>query len=101
MRISDWSPDVCSSDLNPGSFIGVTLGKVLNSSSPSPQAPPGGIGTPNFIIGGRDGLRFLSTYVRIAPTGVPPENAWVGHSLAIVRNKRTALTACSGGARVV
>ena len=87
-------------DANSGSFIGVTMGKVLSSSSPYPQAPPGGIGVPNFIIGGRDGLRFLSAYGRIAPTGGPLENAWIGLDLAIERNKRIDLKAWAGRAQI-
>ena len=87
-------------DANSGSFIGVTMGKVLSSSSPYPQAPPGGIGVPNFIIGGRDGLRFLSAYGRISPTGGPLENAWIGLDLAIERNKRIDLKAWAGRAQI-
>lgn len=87
-------------DAHGGSFIGVTLGKVLNSSSPYPQAPPGGIGVPNFIIGGRDGLRFLSAYGRIAPTSGPLENAWIGLDLAIERNKRIDMKAWAGRAQL-
>jgi len=87
-------------DANAGSFIGVTMGKVLDSSSPYPKAAPGGIGVPDFIAGGRDGLRFLSAYARIAPTGGPLENAWIGLDLAIERNKRIDLKAWAGRAQL-
>jgi hypothetical protein len=87
-------------DANAGSFFGMTIGKVLSSTSPYPQAPPGGIGVPNFIIGGRDGLRFFSAYGRIAPTAGPLENAWVGLDLAIERNERIDLKAWAGRAQI-
>lgn len=87
-------------DAEGGSFVGVTLGKVLDSSSPYPQAPPGGIGVPNFIQGGRDGLRFVSAYGRLAPAGGPLEGAWIGLDLAIERNKRIDLKAWAARAQV-
>ena len=87
-------------DADAGSFVGVTAGKVLSSSAPYPQAAAGGTGPPRFIDGGRDGLRFVTAYGRVAPTAGPLANLWIGLDLAIERNSRIDLKAWAGRVQI-
>ena len=47
-------------DSTPNALIGLTAGKVIESESPYPKAPPGGVGIPSIIPGARDGLEFVN-----------------------------------------
>jgi len=83
-----------------GNFAGVTLGEVVRSRAPYPQAAPGGIGVPAILEGARDGLQFLTAYARLAPASGPLANAWLGLDLALERNERIDLEAWAGRVQV-
>src|SRR3546814_8575280 len=42
MRISDWSSDVCSSDLSPGRATGVVVAKIGSADAPAAERLGGG-----------------------------------------------------------
>src|SRR3546814_9619991 len=42
MRISDWSSDVCSSDLSPGRATGVVVAKIGSADAPAAERLVGG-----------------------------------------------------------
>ena len=85
-------------DSNPNALIGVTAGKVIDSGSPYPKAPAGGIGVPSVIPGARDGLEFVNLYGRAPLAGLP--NAFMAADLAFERNDRINLRAWAGRAQV-
>lgn len=59
-----------------GGYIGATFVDVLNSSSPYPQAAPGGNGSPSVTPGAREGTRTLGVYAKSNPYQRALEN-WV------------------------
>lgn len=83
-----------------GNFAGVTFGHVRRSSSPYPQAAPGGIGAPNILPGARDGLNFLSFYGRNNPFDGALENLFVGGDFAYEWNHRVDLQAWAARAQI-
>lgn len=85
-------------DSNPNALIGLTAGKVIESESPYPKAPPGGVGVPSIIPGARDGLEFVNLYGRAPLAGLP--NAFMAADLAFERNDRINLRAWAGRAQV-
>lgn len=85
-------------DSNPNALIGLTAGKVIESGSPYPKAPPGGIGVPSIIPGARDGLEFINLYGRAPLAGLP--NAFMAADLAFERNDRINMRAWAGRAQV-
>ncbi|NWE53314.1 alginate export family protein [Brevundimonas sp. P7753] len=85
-------------DTNPNAVIGLTAGKVLESESPYPKAPPGGIGVPSIIPGARDGLQFANLYIRSPLRGAP--NAFMAADLAVERNDRIDLRAWAGRVQI-
>jgi hypothetical protein len=85
-------------DSNPNALIGLTAGKVIESGSPYPKAPPGGIGVPSIIPGARDGLEFINLYGRAPLAGRP--NAFMAADLAFERNDRINMRAWAGRAQV-
>ncbi|MFK0299640.1 alginate export family protein [Brevundimonas sp. NPDC090276] len=85
-------------DSNPNALIGVTAGKVIESESPYPKAPPNGIGVPSIIPGARDGLQFMNIYTRAPIAGLP--NAFMAADLAFERNDRIDMRAWAGRAQV-
>ncbi len=50
-----------------GGYLGATFVNVLNSSSPYPQASPGGVGAPTVTPGARDGTNTLGLYGKTNP----------------------------------
>src|SRR3546814_17805855 len=68
MRISDWSSDVCSSDLT----IQTSAGGRPRASQPSSSAPPilpqptSSSGPPSFIVAGVSWLRLLHGFTVVA-----------------------------------
>lgn len=85
-------------DSNPNALIGLTAGKVIESGSPYPKAPPGGVGVPSIIPGARDGLEFINLYGRAPLAGLP--NAFMAADLAFERNDRINMRAWAGRAQV-
>lgn len=85
-------------DSNPNALIGLTAGKVIESGSPYPKAPTGGVGVPSIIPGARDGLEFINLYGR-APLACLP-NAFMAADLAFERNDRINMRAWAGRAQV-
>ncbi len=85
-------------DSNANALIGLTAGRVIESSAPYPQAPPGGAGIPSIIPGARDGLEFANLYGRAPIAGFP--NAFMAADLALERNDRINLRAWAGRAQV-
>ncbi len=85
-------------DSNPNALIGLTAGKVIESRSPYPKAPPGGVGIPSIIPNARDGLEFVNLYGRAPLAGLP--NAFMAADLAYERNDRINLRAWAGRAQV-
>lgn len=85
-------------DSNPNALIGLTAGKVIESGSPYPKAPTGGVGVPSIIPGARDGLEFINLYGRAPLAGLP--NAFMAADLAFERNDRINMRAWAGRAQV-
>lgn len=85
-------------DSNPNALIGLTAGKVIESGSPYPKAPPGGVGVPSIIPGARDGLEFINLYGRAPLAGLP--NAFMAADLAFEHNDRINMRAWAGRAQV-
>ena len=76
-------------------FIGVTYGHVPVSEAPDVQAAPGGVGTPNIIFNGRDGMSFWHVYGNIAPVKSLPGFV-VAWDYARQRNARLNMKASGG-----
>ncbi|WP_206412923.1 alginate export family protein [Nitratireductor soli] len=87
-------------DWAPGSFAGVTVGHVLESSSPYAQAAAGGIGPPGILPGGRDGLNFINLYAIGKPFPGTMENLFAGGEFAYEWNSRIDLAAWAGRVHV-
>lgn len=81
-------------------FAGVSYVNVLQSGAPYPQAAPGGIGPPDFLDGGRDGLNAISFYSLIhpAPSAIP--GLYVGLDGAFQWNDRIDLDAWGGRIKI-
>lgn len=87
----DWTAD---------SFAGATFGHVLESSSPYPQAAPGGVGPPTILPRGREGLNFVDFYAIGTPFPEFSENFFAGAEVAYEWNDRIDLAAWAGRAHV-
>ncbi|MNH49036.1 hypothetical protein D3C73_05990 [compost metagenome] len=85
-------------DATPNALIGLTAGQVIESASPYPKAPPGGVGVPSIIPGARYGLQFVNLYTRAPIAGLP--NAFMAADLAFEHNDRIDLRAWAGRAQV-
>ncbi|MBX7527741.1 alginate export family protein [Qipengyuania vesicularis] len=87
-------------DWGKGDFAGVSYVNVLQSGAPYPQAAPGGIGPPDFLDGGREGLNAVSFYslVHPAPDAVP--GLYVGLDGAYQWNDRISLDAWGGRIKI-
>lgn len=80
-----------------GSFFGATYIDVVTSSSPYPQAAPGGVGPPSVLAGAREDTETLHLYGQTAPLG----GGWTfGVDLALQRNDRIDLEAAAGRVQV-
>ncbi|WP_128893195.1 hypothetical protein [Erythrobacter sp. HKB08] len=87
-------------DLGRGDFVGVSYVNVLQSGAPYPQAAPGGIGPPNFLDGGRDGLNAISFYSLIHPAREAAPGFYIGLDGAYQWNGRLDLDAWGGRLKV-
>ena len=87
-------------DWGKGDFAGASYVNVLQSGAPYPQAAPGGLGPPDFLDGGREGLNALSFYslVHPAPEAVP--GLYLGLDGAYQWNDRVNLDAWGGRIKV-
>lgn len=72
---------------------GVSLGRVIESSAPYPQAAPGGVGAPTILDGGRDGLTFVYGFARWPVLGALQPGLWLSADAALERNRRIDLRA--------
>lgn len=64
------------------SFVGLTLGHVLESTSPYPKAAPDGIGAPTILPDARQGLNFVNFYAIGTPLPGVSENFFAGAEVA-------------------
>lgn len=83
----DWAND---------SFAGVTFGHVPESTSPYPQAAPGGIGPPSILPNGRKGLSFINGYTAWTPSAPDFENFFIGGEFAYEWSSEIDLAAWAG-----
>ncbi|MDH7792022.1 alginate export family protein [Ochrobactrum sp. AN78] len=79
-----------------GSFAGITYGHVLHSNSPYPKAAPNGIGAPEILPDGRDGLNFINAYAIGKPLPNTFDNLIAGGEFAYEWNDRINLSAWAG-----
>lgn len=79
-----------------GGYLGATFVNVLNSTSPYPQAAPGGVGAPNVIPGAREGTNAISLYARTNPFEGALENWVFTGDFAYETNDRIDLEAWAG-----
>ncbi|ARS26651.1 alginate export family protein [Sphingomonas sp. KC8] len=87
-------------DGQPGRFVGVTMGAVLTSNAPYPQAAPGGIGVPSILPGARNGLNFVNFYGRGNPLGGALKNLFFAIDYAYEWNNTPDLSAWAGRAQI-
>lgn len=87
-------------DASPDRFIGITLGHVLESSSPYAQAAPNGIGVPTIIPGGREGLNFVTLYGKTNPLPETLAGLFTTADLAYEWNQRIDMAAWAGRVQV-
>lgn len=87
-------------DWGKGDYAGVTYVNVLQSGAPYPQAAPGGIGPPNFLDGGRDGLNALSFYTLFHPAKESVPGLYIALDGAYEWNDRVNLDAWGGRIRI-
>ena len=79
-----------------GGYLGATFVNVLNSSSPYPQAAPGGVGAPTVNPGAREGTNTLSLYGKTNPFAGGLENWTFTGDFAYQWNDRIDLKAWAG-----
>lgn len=77
-------------------YLGMTYVNVLESTSPYPQAPPGGMGAPIIIPDARGGLDTVNVYGRASPFGAGAGNVFLTADLAYQRNDQIDLEAWAG-----
>lgn len=83
-------------DGNQGAFAGLTYLRVVGSEAPYPKAAPNGLGPPEFLPGGRDGLNTVNFYGRSNPlTDLTPNLVAFG-DFAYQWNDRIDLSAWGG-----
>lgn len=83
-----------------GGYLGLTYINVLESNSPYPKAPPGGVGAPTVIRGGRDGTNALNLYARTDPFEGLLRNWFFTTDLAYEWNDRIDMSAWAGRVQV-
>lgn len=81
-----------------GGYLGASYVAVLQSSSPYPQAAPGGVGAPSIIAGGRDGTRTMTLYAKTNTLSGALENWVFTTDLAYQWNDRIDLRSWAGRA---
>lgn len=81
-------------------FAGVSYVNVLQSGAPYPQAAVGGVGPPNFLDGGREGLNALSFYSMLHPFDGSLPGFYVALDGAYQWNDRVNLDAWGGRIKV-
>ena len=79
-----------------GGYLGMTYVDVLNSTSPYPQAAPGGVGAPAVTPGGREGTQTLGVYAKSNPFEGSLENWVFTGEVALQKNERIDLDAWAG-----
>ncbi|MEM9553060.1 MAG: alginate export family protein [Acidobacteriota bacterium] len=77
-------------------YLGATYVHVLESTSPYPQAPPGGSGAPVVVPAARGDLNTVTTYGRILPFDGALQHLFLAADLAIQWNDRIDLEAWAG-----
>jgi hypothetical protein len=80
--------------------LGMAYGKSVQSDTPYPKAPPGGIGLPPILPGAREGLNFVHGYGRWTPFGSDLPDLWVAGDLAHEWNEDIDLKAWGGRAEI-
>lgn len=83
-----------------GDCIGVSYINVVHSEAVYPQASVGGIGPPNFVVGGREGLQSLNYYGHTHPFEGPLENLAFALDFAHQWSNDIDLQAYGGRAKV-
>jgi hypothetical protein len=81
--------------IGPTGTVGLSYGHVPRSEAPYIQAAPGGIGAPNFIFNGRDGLSYLQGWFKWSPVKSLP-GFYIAGDYARQRNSRIDLKASAG-----
>ena len=81
-------------------FLGVTIGNVPESDTPYPRPAPGGVGAPELIPDGRQGLSFVNLYGRGNPFDVENENFFLSGDIAYEWNPRIDMQAWGGRAQI-
>jgi hypothetical protein len=81
--------------IGPTGTIGLSYGYVPRSEAPYIQAAPGGVGAPNFIFNGRDGLSYLQGWFKWFPVKSLP-GFYIAGDYARQRNSRIDLKASAG-----
>ena len=87
-------------DFDRTDFVGVSYVNVLQSGAPYPQAAPGGVGPPNFLDGGREGLNALSFYGMFHPLKEAVPGFYLGLDGAYEWNDRVNLDAWGGRIKI-
>ena len=87
-------------DLDRTDFVGVTYVNVLQSGAPYPQAAPAGVGPPNFLDSGRDGLNAISFYGLVHPAKGSLPGFYIGLDGAYEWNGRIDLDAWGGRVKI-
>lgn len=87
-------------DGGPAVYAGMTLGQVVGSDAPYPQAAPDGIGVPSILPGAREGLKFLSVYGRTQPFGGALEQLFIAGDVAVERHSDISLKAWAARGQV-
>jgi len=82
--------------IGPDQIAGIAAAKVIESSAPYVQAPPGGSGLVTILPDGRDGLAFVHGYAKFNPVGAALPGFWVGGEGAYQWNDRYDLRAWAG-----
>jgi hypothetical protein len=81
-------------------YAGLTIGHVVESNSPYPQAAAGGLGAPVILQGGRDGLSFVNLYGRATPFDGALSGFFVGGDFAYQWNPAVDLQAWGGRVQI-
>ncbi len=79
-----------------GGYLGASFVTVFNSTSPYPQAGPGGVGAPTVVPGAREDTDTVNLYARTNPLGGALENWTFTGDFAYQWNDRIDLEAWAG-----
>ena len=81
-------------------YLGLTFGHVLESTSPYIRAATGGVGPPEFVPNGRDGLSFVNLYGRTNPFEDRLSGFFVGGDVAFEENSSINMRAWAARVQV-